>query len=200
MRTTPCSVRLASSPPEKVNVRRKTMEETSKPKRRWPLFLGGFLVGSFTTVVVLGLTVLFFVIRDFSKDCANVVLTDEGARSKIEQIGVKLPNSATNLYYALQPQFADYHDTWVSFSANAMDCTNFAHRLASREIDAPVFVPGTRSRHEPVTKGPAYHQPALATPRWNLTTVTNGGVFEARRLFILVDTGNNRVYVSTRTR
>lgn len=175
------------------------MEETTKSIRRWRPFLGGFLVGCVTTVAVLGFSVLFFVIRDLGRSCDTVVLMDEAARNKIEEIGVKLPNSASNLYYALQPQFADYHDTWASFSATAADCEDFARRLASREIDAPVFVPGTHSRHEQVTRGPAYHQPALATPRWNLTTVTNGEVFEVRRLFILVDIGNDRVYVSTRT-
>ena len=175
------------------------MDEIPKPKRSCPPFLSGFLTGCVTTVVVLGLAVLLFAIRDIWKSCDTVVLVDEAARSKIQEIGAALPNSASNLYYALQPQFADYHDTWASFSANVADCRDYARSLASREIDAPVFVPGPRSRHEPVTKGPAYHHPALATQWWNLAAVTNGEVFEARRLFILVDAGNNRVYVSTRT-
>jgi hypothetical protein len=101
------------------------MEEPIKHKRRWPWFLGGFLVGSLLTFVVMGWVIFCFVIGDLrnaSKAFEIVALADESARNKIEGIGEKLPASATNLYYEFQPQFADYHDTWISFSASAADC------------------------------------------------------------------------------
>lgn len=129
---------------------------------------------------------------------STVVRVDEAARSKIVSSGVTLPASATNLYYAFQPQFADYLDTWISFSATPSGCMSVARTIASTKTNAPVFGVGTKSKDANVTGGPAYHHPEYASPRWDLSTVTNGTMFETTGLFVLVDTDNNRVYVSLR--
>ncbi len=130
----------------------------------------------------------------------TVVKTDENARSHIESSGVKLPASATDLYYAYQPQFADYLDTWISFTATAADCKSVAESLAGSKTSRPTFVSGTRSQSVAVTGGPAYHHPEFATTRWDLSTVTNGTVFETKGLFVLIDNDKSRIYISMRTR
>lgn len=129
---------------------------------------------------------------------STVVRTDEAARSKIVSSGVSLPASATNLYYAYQPQFADYLDTWMSFSATSNDCISVAQAIAGKKTPSPVFVTGTKSMHDNVSGGPAYHHPEYASPRWDLSTVTNGTMFETNGLFVLVDTDKNVIYISQR--
>ncbi len=128
----------------------------------------------------------------------TVVRTDGAARSRIVSSGVALPASATNLYYAFQAQFADHLDTWISFSSSSADCTSVAHAIASTKTTSPTFVAGTKSKHDNVSGGPAYHHPEYASPRWDLSTVTNGTMFETKGLFVLVDTDKNRVYISQR--
>jgi hypothetical protein len=129
----------------------------------------------------------------------TTVRTGEAARGRILSNGVRLPISATNLYYAFQPQFANYIDTWISFTATPADCTSVAQALARSKTNAPVFVPGTRSREDAVTRGPAYHHPEFASPCWNLSSVTNGTMFETKGLFVLIDNDNHRIYVSLRS-
>ncbi|MBN2494537.1 MAG: hypothetical protein JXR96_08110, partial [Deltaproteobacteria bacterium] len=129
----------------------------------------------------------------------TIVGMDDAARGCIAASGVHLPPTATELYYAFQPQFADYLDTWISFSASSTDCMSAARSLARLERDEPVFVAGTRSRSDAVTGGPAYHHPELATPRWDLSGVTNGKLFETKDLFVLVDTDRSRVYIALRS-
>ena len=112
--------------------------------------------------------------------------------------GVKLPISATALYYAFQPQFADHLDTWISFSADAAECISTAQALARTKNPKPDFVSGTRSSSDAITGGPAYHHPEFASPRWNLSTVRNGTIFETKGLFVLIDNENNRTYIALR--
>jgi hypothetical protein len=128
----------------------------------------------------------------------TVVRTGDRARSRILSSGVTLPISATNLYYAFQPQFADYLDTWISFSASPADCLSVARTLASAKTNNPALVPGTRSRFDNVTGGPGYHHPEYRSAHWDLGTVTHGTMFETDGLFVMVDTERNRIYISLR--
>ena len=128
----------------------------------------------------------------------TVVKTGEDARKRIVSSGVTLPASATNLYYAFQPQFADYLDTWISFTANPTDCLSVAQIVAGTKTNTPVFVSGTRSRFDNVTGGPGYHHPEYASVYWDLDKTTNGTMFEADGLFIMVDKDRNRIHISLR--
>ena len=128
----------------------------------------------------------------------TIVKTGEAARSSIAASGVTLPSSASNLYYANQPQFSDNLDTWISFSANSGDCMTTAKAFAVGKTIALVFNPGTRSKSDAVTGGPAYHHAEYATPLWDLSTVKNGTMIETKGLFVLVDLDANKVYISLR--
>ena len=128
----------------------------------------------------------------------TVIQTGATARSQIVANGVSLPSSATDFYYAFQPQFSDHLDTWISFSATPADCMIAAQAVAGKKIPTPVFISGTRSQHNNVTGGPAYHQPKYASSYWNLSTITHGSMFECKGLFVLVDTDKNKVYISLR--
>ncbi len=129
-------------------------------------------------------------------DTSTVVKTGEDARSKIESRGVALPASATNLYYAFQPQFANYLDTWISFTANPTDCLSVAQAVAGTKKKTPVFVSGTRSREDYVTAGPRYDHPEYASIYWDLGKTTNGTMFETDGLFIMIDKDKNRIHIS----
>ena len=148
--------------------------------------------------LIVILSVAIAVVAGCGVDTSTIVETGEAARSRIVSNGVALPASATDLYYAFQPQFADHLDTWISFSASPADCLSVAQAVASTKTNAPVFVAGTPSRFDNVTGGPAYHHSEYASPYWDLSTVTNGTMFETKRLFVLVDTDKNRVYISLR--
>jgi hypothetical protein len=128
----------------------------------------------------------------------TIVKTGEAARSRITATGVTLPASASNLYYAHQPQFSDTLDTWISFSADSAECMVAAKAVAGGKAIAPVFTPGTRSKSEAVTGGPAYHHAEYATRLWDLSTVKNGTMLETKGLFVLVDLDAHRVYISLR--
>lgn len=128
----------------------------------------------------------------------TVIETGAAARTQITANGLSLPASATDLYYAFQPQFSDHLDTWVSFSASQADCRSVAQAVASKMVATPVFTSGTRSKHKNVTGGPAYHHPKYTSIYWNLSTVTNGSMFECKGLFVLIDTDKNKVYISFR--
>jgi hypothetical protein len=128
----------------------------------------------------------------------TIVKTGEAARSSIAASGVTLPASASNLYYALQPQFSDNLDTWISFSADRADCMATAKAVSGSKAIAPVFTPGTRSKSDAVTGGPAYHHAEYATPLWDLSTVKNGTMLETKGLFVLVDLDVDKVYISLR--
>jgi hypothetical protein len=131
-------------------------------------------------------------------DLRTVVHTDKAARAPILATGVTLPTSATDLYYAFQPQFSDYIDTWISFSADAADCVSAAQAAARTKTPTPTFVAGTQSPLKRVTGGAAYHHPEFASPRWDLSTVRNGTMFETNGLFVLIDTDKNRTYIAMR--
>jgi hypothetical protein len=150
------------------------------------------------TKSITGLGIILAACAGCGFNTSTVIRTDEAARSKIVSSGVTLPASATNLYYAFQPQFADYLDTWISFSATPSDCMSVAQAIASTKTNTPVFAVGTKSKDANVAGGPAYHHPEYASPRWDLSTVTNGTMFETTGLFVLVDTDKDRVYVSLR--
>src|SRR4051812_29634562 len=102
-----------------------------------------------TRIIII--LILSIAVTGCGLDTSTIIVTDEAARNRIESSGVKLPASATNLYYAFQPQFADYLDTWISFTANPADCKSVAEALARAKTNAPAFVPGTRSRKDAVT-------------------------------------------------
>ena len=120
-----------------------------------------------------------------------VIKIDKAARGRIVSSGVSLPASATNLFYAHQPQFADYLDTWISFSASPADCMTSAQAISGTKTNAPVFVPGTKHKQ-------ANHHPESVSQRWGLNTITNGTIFETKGLFVLVDQDRNIVYISMR--
>jgi hypothetical protein len=145
-------------------------------------------------------SIIFLILSIAVSGCglSSTVRTDEAARGRILSNGVKLPGSATNLYYAFQPQFADYLDTWISFTATPADCMGVVQALARSKTNAPAFVSGTRSRDDAVTGGPAYHHPEFASPCWDLSSVTNGTMFETKALFVLIDNDKHRVYISLR--
>jgi len=128
----------------------------------------------------------------------TVIHTDEAARAPILATGVKLPTSATNLYYAFQPQFADNINTWISFSAEAADCVSAAQAAARTKTPTPDFVSGTQSTSKAVTGGAAYHHPEFVSPRWDLSTVRSGTMFETNGLFVLIDKDKNRTYIAIR--
>ncbi len=166
-------------------------------RRRWPLYFAGAAV---VLLMAGGAVATGLVIHSLWASTDTVILTGHDAHSRIKDTGVTLPDSADELFYAYQPQFADYHDTWISFSVDPDACMAAAQELALLGSKAPVFVAGTRSRYAWVNGGPAYHHPELATRHWDLTTVTNGKVFEAKRFFILVDTDTSRIYMSLRAK
>ena len=136
------------------------------------------------------------VVSGCGPDTRTVIQTDEAARASILDSGVKLPASARDLYFAFQPQFANYLDTWISFSAEAAECMSAAQAIARTKTPAPNFVSGTRSSSDAVSGGPAYHHHEFASPRWDLSTVRNGTTFEANGLFVLIDNDKNRTYIA----
>ena len=138
--------------------------------------------------------------------CAESVCPVEGereqgekARKKIESYGLGLPKSATNLYYAYQPQFADRLDTWIAFSADSEDCMRIARKIAATKSDSPKFISGTRAKSEAVSAGPKYGYTGYATSLWDLSVVKAGTKFEIDGLFVLVDLDHNRVFISLRS-
>lgn len=145
------------------------------------------------------LIVIMLIMAGCGVNTDTVIQLDAGARSYIATNGVSLPASATDLYYAFQPQFSDHLDTWISFSATSADCIIVAQAVASKKVANPVFISGTRSQRDNVTGGPAYHQPKYASKYWNLSAVTHGSMFECKGLFVLVDTDKNKVYISLRS-
>ena len=162
------------------------------PRRRWPAFLAGvtatlFLVG----IVHFGLT--------FARGMASwghpVVVSDEAVRSRLVERGVNLPVSAHHLYHSIAG-FVD-HTEYIAFSAAPSDAMPTALAFARRATNSPSFTPVTKSKHRFINDGPKYWGPEWATPLWDITTVTNGQMFEMRHLFIVVDTDKSRVYIST---
>ena len=144
------------------------------------------------------LCLLVALIAGCVRSTKTIVKTGEAARSSIAASGVTLPASASNLYYAHQPQFSDNLDTWISFSANSTDCMATAKAVAGGKAITPVFILGTRSRSEAVSEGPAYHHAEYATPLWDLSTVKNGTMLETNGLFVLVDLDAHKVYIALR--
>jgi len=126
-------------------------------------------------------------------------MTGESARSRIIASGVTLPASASDLYYAHQPQFSDRLDTWISFSTNSADSMATAKAVAGIKAKTAVFSPGTRSKSEAITGGPAYNDAKYTTPYWDLSTVSNGTMFETKGMFVMVDLDVHKVYISLRT-
>ena len=132
-------------------------------------------------------------------DLRTVIHTDKAAKAPILASGVTLPSSATNLYYAFQPQFSDHLDTWISFSAAPADCMSAAQALARTKTPTPGFASGTRSSSAAITGGPAYHHPEFASARWDLSKVRSGTMFETNGLFVLIDNDNHRTYIALRS-
>ena len=74
-----------------------------------------------------------------------------------------------------------------------------AQAVARTKAPTPSFVPGTRSNRNATTGGPAYHHREFASSLWDLSTVTNGTMFETKGLFVLIDNDKNRIYIALRS-
>ena len=162
------------------------------PRRRWPAFIAGVIV----TLILTG--IVHFCLT-FASGMANwgqpVVASDEAVRSRLAARGVDLPASAHHLYHSLAG-FVD-HNEYIAFSTAPADAMPVAMAFAQRATNSPSFRPGTKSEHSFINDGPRCWGPKWATSLWDITTVTNGQMFEMRHLFVLVDTDKSRVYIST---
>lgn len=168
------------------------MNQPDKPKRRWPAFLAGAITSLLVIVIIIGLK---FVAGSLANFGGPRVLTDAAVRARIEERGVTLPASAGSLYHSIVA-FVD-HTEFIGFTTAPEDAMPVAIAFARRATNSPAFVPGTRSEHSFVNKGPAGWGPEWASALWDISSVTNGRVFEIRHLFVLVDTDKSRVYIST---
>jgi uncharacterized protein with LGFP repeats len=89
------------------------------------------------------------------------------------------------------------HTEYIAFSTAPADAMRAAVAYARRATNSPTFAAGTKSEYRFINEGPGHWGPEWATPLWDITTITNGQVFEIRHLFVLVDSDKSRVYIST---
>jgi hypothetical protein len=168
------------------------MKNSQQPRRRWPAFLAGVIVA----LAIVGIAHLF---QNLGRGMASwgqpVVVSDEAVRSRLENSGVDLPESAHHLYHAIAA-FVD-HTEYIAFSTAPADAMPTAIAFAKRATNSPSFTQGTRSSHSFINDGPSSFGAEWESPLWDIATVTNGQILELEHLFILVDTDKSRVYIST---
>ena len=163
-----------------------------KPRRLWPVFLAGVIV----TLTLVGIAHFFQQLgRGMASWGQPVVVTDEAVRTRLANSGVDLPASAHHLYHAIAG-FTD-HTEYIAFSTAPSDAMPTAIAFAQSATNSPSFTQGTKSKHSFINDGPRSLGSEWDSPLWDITTVTNGQVFELEHLFILVDTDKSRVYIST---
>ena len=167
-------------------------EKTNKPRSRWLAFLAGALV-------TLAIVCVVSIASKFSQGLAQwgrpIVCSDDAVRNRFAERGINLPTSAHHLYHAIAG-FVD-HSEFIGFSTAPEDTLPCAISYAKQRTNSPTFVTGTRSKYDFINKGPQIWGKQWATPLWDITTVTNGQLFEVEHTFILVDTDKNRIYIAT---
>jgi hypothetical protein len=163
---------------------------SNHPPRRGLAFWAGVVV----TLIIVGVSYLYVsIVNDLSRWGAPVAISDSEVRAKLEERGLQLPNNAHHLYHSITG-FTD-HTSFMGYSANPEDVMNSAMAFAKRFGFQATFTTGTKSAYSFINDGPAKWGPTWETELWDITAVESGQFFEAKGLFILVDTKKSRVYI-----
>lgn len=118
------------------------------------------------------------------------------ARSEIRKKCIPIPDNARDEFYWYK-QGID-HTAYLSFTLPAHEAEAWLSDEVRNNGLSATLVPGNKSEFQWINEGPSRSKPKKWKPEyWNLTSITNGLMYERRHWFGCVDPDTGRIYIST---